>query len=99
MAQFDVYANPVGRGYLLDVQADILDDLKTRLVVPLMPAAKGPPALKRLHPEFEIDGQRTIMATHLMAAVPLDELRDLVGSLAPERYAIIGAIDFLLGGI
>jgi toxin CcdB len=48
MAQFDVYAWPAGRGFLVDVQAEILRDLKTRLVVPLMPSSKVPPALKRL---------------------------------------------------
>ena len=99
MAQFDVFLNPAGHGYLLDVQADILRDLKTRLVVPLMLAADVPSGLKRLHPEFEIAGRRTIMATQFMAAIPADELQDFVGSLAAERYVIIGAIDFLLGGI
>jgi len=99
MAQFDVFLNSTGRGYLLDVQADILRDLRTRLVVPLMLATDGPPGLKRLHPEFEIAGRRTIMATQLMAAIPADELQDIIGSLASERYAIIGALDFLLGGI
>ena len=99
MAQFDVFVNPIGRGYLLDVQADILRDLKTRLVVPLMLATDVPSGVKRLHPEFEIAGRRTIMATQLMAAIPADELQDFVSSLAPERYVIMGAIDFLLGGI
>lgn len=99
MAQFDVYANPAGRGFLLDVQAELLSDLKTRLAVPLMAAADAPPALKRLHPEFEIAGQRVVMATQLMAAVPVRELQQVVGSLADDRYTIVGAIDFLLGGI
>ncbi|HTP83027.1 MAG TPA: CcdB family protein [Alphaproteobacteria bacterium] len=99
MAQFDVFLSPTGRGYVLDVQADLLRDLKTRLVVPLMLVADAPPALKRLHPQFEIAGRRTMMATQFMAAIPADELQNFVASLASERYAIIGAIDFLLGGI
>jgi hypothetical protein len=40
MVQFDVYRNPRGRSrarYLLDVQQYVLGDLKTRLVVPLLP--------------------------------------------------------------
>jgi toxin CcdB len=35
MPRYDVYSNP-GGGYVLDVQADLLDDLKTRIVIPLI---------------------------------------------------------------
>lgn len=54
MARFDVHENPSRRSrqrvvYLLDVQADMLSDLATRLVVPLIAKAEfGPPA-KRLN--------------------------------------------------
>ncbi len=38
MARFDVYAMPGQRpGYLLDVQANLLDRLDTRGVIPLFP--------------------------------------------------------------
>lgn len=39
MARFDVYASPDSAGYLLDVQADLLESLNTRIVVPLMPVS------------------------------------------------------------
>ena len=42
MARFDVYANPGKAGYVLDVQADLLSALNTRIVVPLMPAHAAP---------------------------------------------------------
>ena len=42
MARFDVYASPDGSGCLLDVQADLLDSLNTRVVVPLMPGQFRP---------------------------------------------------------
>ncbi|SIS97165.1 toxin CcdB [Paracoccus saliphilus] len=32
MARFDVYACPSGEGYVLDVQASVLDSLNTRLM-------------------------------------------------------------------
>ena len=35
MARFDVYDRPGGAGYVLDVQADVLNELNTRIVVPL----------------------------------------------------------------
>ncbi|ABC24346.1 CcdB family protein [Rhodospirillum rubrum] len=39
MARFDVYANPDGMGGLLNIQADLLRHLNTRVVVPLLPLA------------------------------------------------------------
>ena len=39
MTRFDVYPNPDGEGYLLDVQADVLSYLLSRVVVPLQPKA------------------------------------------------------------
>lgn len=42
MARYDLHANPDGPGYLLDVQADLLAGLNTRIVVPLMPQDAAP---------------------------------------------------------
>ena len=39
MARYDVYANPNADGYLLELQTDLLDELKTRVVVPLIPSS------------------------------------------------------------
>ena len=39
MPRFHVYKNPEGDGYLLDLQANLLSLLNTRVVVPLMPVA------------------------------------------------------------
>jgi len=41
MARYDLYPNPFGRGYLLDVQSDLLDELATRVVIPVMPLDPG----------------------------------------------------------
>ena len=54
MARFDVHAYPSGDGYLLDVQADLLDHLNTRVVVPLLAKATAPKPASRLNPVFEI---------------------------------------------
>ncbi|MDG4878834.1 CcdB family protein [Mesorhizobium sp. WSM4935] len=35
MARYDVFASGIEGGYLLDVQSDLLDHFKTRVVVPL----------------------------------------------------------------
>ncbi len=104
MAQFDVYANPNPATrelfpYLLDVQADLLDLLATRVVVPLAEADGFGKPLTHLNPVFTVMGIPVILSTAELAGVPLTSLGDKVGSLAGHREAIIAALDFLLTGI
>lgn len=98
MARYDVYAQPGSRTWLLDCQSDVLSMLTTRLVVPLLPPGDGPPPISRLNPAFEIEGRPLVMYTQWAAAVPQQELRDPVASLAEEDRAIINAFDMLLTG-
>ncbi|MGY0709320.1 CcdB family protein [Azospirillum argentinense] len=49
MARFDVHRRLDGPGFLLDLQANILRDLNTRFVVPLLPPGEAPLAAKRLN--------------------------------------------------
>jgi toxin CcdB len=85
--------------YLLDVQTNLLSDLQTRVVVPLVRAATfGRPAT-RLHPRFTIAGHRLVMATHLVAAVRRQALGATVASLLDHRDTVINAIDVLWSGV
>lgn len=97
MARFDVYRDARGR-LLLDVQTDLLPDLVTRLVVPLLPVEAVPSPMKRLQPIFAFDGRSYVMATQLMAAVPVRSMGRPLGSL-DERYdQIKAAIDMVFLG-
>lgn len=98
MARFDVYALRDRGGYVLDCQADILDHIGTRFVVPLMPAGSVPPSLEQLHPRFDVDGERLVMATHLAASVPVRALGERMASLQSEQDAIGRALDMLIVG-
>lgn len=98
MARFDVCKNPGGTGYLLEVQADLLNHLNTRVVVPLLPLALAPKPARTLNPCFEILGETLVMTTQFMAAVPASMLHTPVTSLALQRDEIIAAIDFLMQG-
>lgn len=98
MARFDVYPNPDGNGFLLDVQADLLDGLNTRVVVPLIPATKAPMPAKRLNPVFDIEGESYVMVTQFMAAVPVVILKAPVASLAGSDVEIGNALDMLFVG-
>jgi toxin CcdB len=98
MAQFDIYGYQ-GLGLLLDVQAELLDGLTSRMVVPLLPLDAAPIPAKKLNPIFLVGDTRYMMATQFMASVSLVELGDKVGSLAHEHYAIKPAIDMLFDGV
>jgi toxin CcdB len=98
MARFDVYRNPEGRGYLLDVQASLLGNLNTRIVVPLLPPDEAPQPARRLNPCFRIGGDDLIMATQFLAAVPSSMLKAPVGTLSDHHSEIVTAIDFLMQG-
>ena len=78
MAQFDVYKNPDGDGYLLVVQADLLNNLNTRMVVPLLPDKVAPIPARTLNPCFMISGETQVMSTQFMAAVPTGILQGRV---------------------
>jgi toxin CcdB len=105
MAQFDVYRNPnpatrTRNPYLLDVQAELLDALATRVVVPLCrpDVLSGKPA-ERLNPQFELEGRKVLMLTPELAGVSRKVLGEQVANLADERTAIIAALDLVFTGI
>ena len=105
MAQFDVYrnSNPATRGrvpYLLDVQAELLEPLATRIVVPLgRPDAVGGKPAERLNPQFELEGRKLVMLTPELAGVPRKALGERVANLASARLEIVAALDLAFTGI
>jgi toxin CcdB len=104
MAQFDVYLNPNAATrkaipYLLDVQADLLDTLATRVVAPLVLAEEMGLAAKHLNPQFKVKGTAVVMSTAELAGVSNRSLGDKVVSLKNKRDEIIAALDLLFTGI
>lgn len=97
MARYDVYANPNGSGYLLDVQADLLDGLNTRVVVPLLPKNQAPKPADRLNPIFEINGEQVIMVSQFLAAVPVSILQNPIANIS-ENIPITNALDMVFQG-
>jgi toxin CcdB len=98
MARFAVYRHAGGNGYLLDVQANILEHLNTRVVVPLLPLAVAPKPAATLNPVFTINGESLVMATQFMAAVPGSLLKLPECSLESSRLEITAAMDLLFQG-
>ncbi len=99
MARFDVYAMTGQRSFfLLDVQADLLDRLDTRVVVPLFPEKEAPPPIATLNPVFDIQGQRHVMVTQSIATLRRRDLDKVIQSLADQHQRIMNALDMLLTG-
>jgi toxin CcdB len=103
MAQFDVFENPNEETkreipYLLDIQADLLDSLATRVVVPLIAASAMGKAIKHLNPKFTVRNVTVFMSTAELAGIPVRSMGDKVDSLKEQRYEIISALDFLFSG-
>ncbi len=99
MARYEAWPNPDGHGWLLDVQADLLGDLNTRIVVPLMPVAVAPRPATRLNPVMQIHDDSFVMVTQFLSAMPVAVLQGAPVSLAAQSEAIMGALDLLLTGV
>ncbi len=101
MAQFDVFKSPRGGLYpfLLDIQADLLGSLATRVVVPLIPLKKYGKPITRLHPTAMIAGVEYVLKFHDLAAIPANVLVRPVDSLAHRRTELIAALDLLFTGV
>lgn len=98
MAQYALFPNPSGGGYLLDVQSDLLEVLNVRAVVPLLPQGDAPAAANRLNPVFEIDGAAYVLMTQYIAAVPASILKTPAGDLSARADIITSALDMLFHG-
>lgn len=103
MAQFALYrnANRQTQGrypFLLDIQSDFLNELKTRLVVPVIKLAERKP-ITRLNPIFQWEQQQYLLVVQEIAAIPANNLGVKVTELETLRGEILAAVDLLITGI
>lgn len=98
MARYDVYPDPSGFGYLLDVQSDLLNELNTRTVVPLMRPEVAPIPARRLNPAFDVSGERYLMVTQYISAIPANRLGQPATNLSTQFAEITNALDMLFQG-
>jgi toxin CcdB len=103
MARFDVYVTPFAEErkhtpFWLDVQADHLQTLGTRVVIPMRKVSAKEAIKQRLNPEFLVEETRVYADTANLGTFPLALLRQPIFSLRHERLAIGEALDFLFSG-
>ena len=105
MGQFCVYKNPspgtrTQYPYLLDIQSNLLSELRTTIVIPLMPyKIAASISLSKLNPTFVLDGESFTAMTQDIAGVDRKQLSAKVHDLSAYRSEIIAAVDFVLSGI
>ena len=105
MAFLEVHANPnpdsrAAIPFLLDIQADLLSSLATRVVVPLYREAAAPRhPMARLTPLIEFQGQPYVAMVPELAGLARRHLGPTAGDLGLARSEIIAALDLLITGI
>jgi len=105
MDQFTVYRNrnPRTRGMFplfLDVQSDLLEDLETRVVIPMtqVSALKRKP-ISTLTPVVKVEGGDYLLLTPQLFGIARAHLGAPVTNIAPSRKAIMASLDMLVSGI
>ena len=104
MAQFALYRNKNARTksalpLLLDIQSELLEDLQTRVVIPLAQIAnlaRNP--INVLTPLIEIETESYLLMTPQLSGIHRDKLGAPRGSLAEHRSLILAALEFLIDG-
>lgn len=98
MARFDVYPHPdtamqAVTPFLLDVQNNFIDQLQSRVVIPMRLATAFGPTMRDLNPLFTISGQSVVLDTAALAAFPASGLKKSVINLSMLRIPLIVTTD------
>jgi toxin CcdB len=105
MSQFSVYKNKNSRTkktfpYLLDIQSDLLDQLRTTIVIPLGDyAIVKDQVITKLCPIIEVNGNKYAALTQQMAGIERSLLGANVANISDYRSELIGAMDLIISGI
>lgn len=104
MAHLKVYENisvsQKNYPYLLDIQSDLLSELRTTVVIPLAPfSATGKAVLTKLCPVVMVKSEKLVVLTPQLAGVERKVLGRETADLFEVRSEIIAALDFLISGI
>ncbi len=101
MPRFDIYRNPnpqASHPLYLDVQSDLVSTA-TRWCIPLRPQVPGQPVVQRAQGLVDIAGNRYVIDTPNLLAVPAALLRIAVSRLGASDQSIAEAsIEFMLRG-
>jgi len=104
VAHFDAYLNPLVESrpfvpYVVDVQSALIDQLPTRLIMPLYTVGADQARLPvTLAPVVEVGGEALALMAHLVAPVSARLLNKPVLSLAHRATDVSAALDAVISG-
>lgn len=100
MARFDLYRVDGWRiPLMVDVQAEHLEQLATRTVIPLRPVERSfGMRIPRLQPLLQLPAGGHVLETQDLGTLPRSAIGRPVGNIAEHRDNITAAIDFLFQG-
>lgn len=98
MARYDVFEHGPDEILVVDVQADLLDHLKTRVVVPLLTISNAPIPAKFLNPVVQIEGEKYVFIVQFLSAIPATELEQKVTNIEAHSDDITRALDMVFQG-
>ena len=98
MARFDFYEYQSVSRFVVDDQSDLLDDLDTWVVVPLLLSSDAPKPAKFLNPIFVIDGIEYVFMHQFLSAVSTNSLTNQLGSFKHYSDEITRALDMVFQG-
>lgn len=97
-SQFDLYRLPNG-GLVVVLQNDLLDQIQTRVVAPLVSATVFEQVMQSRNPTITLGEESYVFMPQLAATLTMGELGEKVGSLDIVRDTIVRALDALLSGV
>jgi toxin CcdB len=103
MAQFDAYQNGSGFRedavpFLLNIQSDLLESSKSRVIIPLRLPHTAGTLVRRLNPVFQVGGTKVALMTQEITSLPTSVFGPRVEAMIDRRDDIMAAIDLLISG-
>lgn len=99
MAQYDVYEIAGSDDLFLELQANRVQGLATRIGAPLVAKTPFDRPIPKLQPEFVVDGRPFIMLTQHVFSLPASDLMKRRANLIAFEYRITSALDLLFHGV
>jgi toxin CcdB len=98
MARFHIHRIKGRDSLVMDLQADLLDAIETRIVAPVVPVGRIGAIFVKLSPRVEIDGKPHYILIPSMASVSKRLLGESVLDMSHRQDEITAATDFLFQG-
>ncbi|NIZ01508.1 CcdB family protein [Thalassospira lucentensis] len=96
MARGDIFR--FEEGYVVDVQAELLSDFRSRVVVPLKSTSQFPLPADRLNPVIKIGGDDWVRLPQFIATLSTSELGEKAGEFE-DAFKLTNALNMVFHGI